>query len=157
MAETGKQGYTIDDFTTTYSTPIIQPGTVIKSEGFEYRFIQNGDTDTATAGNPLILESTSEWVGCYDISDGLYYGACLGVAMADIATGEYGWVMRKGVYNTCTMHNSGAVGDEVVAGNTDGGFRVVTAAEVQRPCGVMLEAQAVTTGGTGVSIWIDAL
>ena len=154
MSATGKN-YVVDDFTTVYSTAIMAPGTVVESEGFEYRFIQNGDTDTATAGTPLILESTSEWKGCYDISDGLYYGGFLGVAMADMETGEYGFVMKEGVYNTCTALNAIALGAEICAGNTDGGFRAATSAEVQAPAGVCLEAQ--TQAATGMSIYVKGL
>lgn len=148
MSATGKN-YVVDDFTTVYSSAIIQPGTVIESEGYEYRFIQNGATDVATAGTPLAALGTGDnkWIGCYDLSDGVVGGGVLGVAMAEMATSEYGFVLKEGIYNTCTVQDAVGIGAGVCA-DADGGFRAATGAEVYPMVGVAYEAQteAVTNG-----------
>ena len=158
MAETGKQSYTIDDFTTTYSTPIIQPGTLIRSEGREYRFVENQATDTATAGYPCVYMHSdphdNDFQISADLSDG-YTNCFAGIAMTDIASSEYGWVMRNGVYETCTISGAHTVGNQAVLSSADGGFAAYTAGDLEKPCGVIMTAG--TTHATGVSIWIDAL
>ena len=155
MAATGKN-YVVDDFTAVYTTAAHAPGTVVESEGYEYRFIQNGDTDTATAGNPLSMEdaSTNKWVGCYDLSDGLD-GVILGVPMADLATGEYGWVMKEGIYDTCSVGGAVTIGNELVAKTTDAVFRAETAGDIVMVCGVALEAA--TAAATSISVWIKGV
>ena len=159
MSETGKQSYTIDDFTTTYSTPIIQPGTVIKSEGQQYRFVKNSDTTTATQYYPCVFVDTDPTANSYevaaDLSDGIL-NAFAGCAMTDIATGEYGWLKRSGVIATATVIGTvTAAGGAIRCGDTDGQFAAAGANDIERIDGVCL--QVVTTSGTGVNIWIDAL
>ena len=158
MAETGKQSYTIDDFTTTYSTPIIQPGTVIKSEGKQYRFVQNGNTNTATTGYPAVLVGTDGWDVTVDLAAAATNANALfvGVVMAEMATGEYGWLLRSGIYETCTAANTVTnIGAGVCVANTDGQFRAATGGELQMVCGYV--AEPVAAAATGVNIFIDAL
>ena len=155
MSASGKN-YVVDDFTTVYSTPVFPVGQIVESEGYEYRFILNGDTDTATAGCPVAPENFTDkkWKACYDLSDGLD-GAVLGIVMADLATGEYGWVMREGVYETCTVGGAMTVGNNVVAKTTDATFRAATAGDLVYNCGVTLEAA--TQAATGVAIYIKGI
>ena len=148
--------YAMDDITTVYSTPVHTVGQVVEVDGQEYRFVLNGDTDTATAGYPVSPENYTDkkWKACADLSDGLD-GALIGVVMADMATGEYGWVMREGVYETCTVGGAMTVGNNVVAKTTDATFRAATAGDLVYNCGVTLEAA--TQAATGVAIYIKGI
>ena len=150
MSATGKN-YVVDDFTTVYDDPIMAPGTVVEAEGYEYRFIQCGDTDTATAGTPLSMDATDSWKGCYDLSDG---SAILGVVMTTLETGEYGFVMRSGIYNTCTVQDAAALGGALVA-SADGGFRCATAGELLPTSGVSMEV--VAQAATSVAVYVQGV
>ncbi len=152
MSATGKN-YVVDSFTGAYSTALLVPGTVVESEGFEYRFILCGDTDAVSAGMPLTLDSPTagEWKGCQDLSEG---GGLLGVAMTDLATGEYGFVMKCGVYNTCTVQDTCAL-DAALVADADGGFRAAVGGDVLWQAGVCLEV--VASAATAVSVYINGI
>ena len=148
--------YAMDDITTVYSTPVHTVGQVVEVDGQEYRFVLNGDTATATAGYPVAPENYTDkkWKASADLSAGID-GAVLGVVMADMATGEYGWVMREGVYETCTVGGAMTAGNIVIAKGTDATFRAASAADIVWGCGVTLEAA--TQAATGVAIYIKGI
>lgn len=148
--------YTVDAMTAVHTTPQHEPGTLVTVDGFEYRYVKNSDTGTATSGCPVALENFTDemWVCRYDLST-VIDGAILGVPMADLATGEYGWLLRDGVYQTCSVGDAVGEGCKVVAQGTDGVFRAATAGELFYTCGVAMEAA--TQAGTGVAIWVKGL
>jgi len=149
--------YVVDDMTTVYSAPGVHAvGQVVEVGADSYRFVKNGATDVATAGYPVtVLATGTPWTVCADVSDGLNDGGFAGVVMADLATGEYGWLKRRGWYHTCTVEGAvAAVGDEVVVG-ADGGFRAATDNELQRPAG--FAGAVLTEAATGVSLYVEAI
>jgi len=152
-----------DGFTFVYSSlvsPDISPGTVARAAGKEYRFVQNGAT-TATAAYPCVYVSNSPDTGDYDItadvSNGIALGAFAGVLMAGLGPYEYGWVMRDGMYHTCTLDAAVTAGNGVVVdtGSTDGSFSPAASAGLVALAGIVLEG--VTAAATGVSVWIKGL
>ena len=158
MSATGKS-YVVDDFTTVYSTPVHAPGTIVESEGQSYRFVKNSDTTAGTANYPAVFVGTdptlNDWEIAADLSDGIL-NVCAGVIMAAMATGEYGWVKRKGVHLTATVIGTiTAAGGALRCGDTDGQWAAAAGADIERIDGVCLEV--VTTSGTGVNIYVDAL
>lgn len=137
----------------------VVPGTVVEEAGKRYRFVQNGASDTATSGYPLVYVGTEfqagDWDVTADLSDGVASGAFAGVAMADMAVNEYGWILCDGVYDTCTMLAAITVGNGVIVAATDGGFIPSTANGLLHVCGVAIEVAATTA--TGVALWIKGL
>jgi len=99
MSATGKN-YVVDDFTTVYSTAVLVPGTVIESEGNEYRFVKNSDTVAAAVSNIAVFSGTVNMDEITtDTSEGIAQHAA-GIVMAAMATGEYGFVQKAGVYGS---------------------------------------------------------
>ena len=159
MSATGKN-YVVDNFTTVYSTPIMAPGTIVESAGFEYRFVQNGNTCTGTVGYPAVLVGTDGYDITVDLAAAATNASALfvGIVMGTMATAEYGWVLKSGVYGTCSVADTVTnIGGLVVLADTDGTFRAATAGDLLNkvPCGYVAEPTA--AAATGVNIYIDAL
>ena len=150
--------YVVDDMTTVYSTAIHAPGTCVSVDGSKYRFVLNGNTKTATAGYPAVLVGTGGWDVSVDLAAAATDANALfvGVVMAEMATAEYGWLLRNGIYDTCSMGNTATnIGAGVALSSADGTFRAATAGELQQVCGYV--AEPVSAAATGVNIYIDAL
>jgi len=154
----------IDDLYSTWdeSPPPITPGTVVEaSDGKKYRLVKNQDTDTATAGYPLVYMDTSpndnEYEVTADLSDGVDAGAFAGVAITDIDAGEYGFILIDGVYETCTVYNTITAGNLLVVAATDGGFLPATTANVTGYAGVALEAASGAGAHANLSVWVKGL
>lgn len=156
---------TVRDVLTFYhvsTNEAVVPGTVIEEAGKKYRYVQNGATVTATSGYPLVYVGTEFAVGDWDVSAdltaGVAEGVFAGVAMADMAVNEYGWILIDGIYDTCTVNAAGVTaGNAVVCdadGGTDGTFDVAGADDLMVVCGIAIEA--ITTDANG-PIWIKGL
>ena len=152
----------IDILTFMYATDneAVVPGTVMEVAGKKYRFVQNGASDTATSGYPLCYVGTDfqagDWDVTADLSDSVADGVFAGVAIADMAVSEYGWILIDGIYETCTMNAAVTVGNAVIADATaDGGFDPADANGLIAIAGVAIEVAADTA--TGVAIWIKGL
>ena len=152
--------YAVDDMTTVYSSPgVHSPGQIVEVAGESYRFVKNSDTTTATVNYGVVFVGTdptsNNWEVAADLSDGIL-NVCAGVVMAEMATGEYGWVKRKGVLLTATIAGTvTAAGGALRVGDTDGSWAAATAGDIERLDAICLEV--VDTSGTGVNIYIDVL
>jgi len=151
MSATGKN-YVVDDFTTVYSTAIMAPGTVVESEGKEYRFVKNSDTVAAAVSNIAVFAGTGAATEITtDTSEGIEQHAA-GIVMAAMATGEYGFVQKAGVYGSCIF--AGAVtaddiGWEVMVGGD--GTLAIHAAEAPS-LGLCLNSGTGTNGDIAVML-----
>lgn len=152
-------GYVVDDMTTVYSTPVHAPGQIVDIEGQSYRFVKNSDTSTATVNYGVVFVHTdptsNDWQVAADLSDGIL-NVCAGVVMAEMATGEYGWVKRKGILLTATIAGTvTAAGGALIVGDTDGSWVGAGVNDVDRLDAICLEV--VDTSATDVNIYVDAL
>ena len=152
--------YTVDDMTTVYSTPVHEVGMCVVVDDSEYRFVQNGNTCTGTVGYPAVLVGTDGWDVTVDIAAEATNANALfvGMVMGTMATAEYGWLLRSGIYDTCTVADTVTnIAAPVVLADTDGSFRAATAGDLLNKmlCGYVAEPTA--AAATGVNIWIDAL
>ena len=150
-----------DGLTFVYSSsdrPPIETGQVDIVSGKEYRFVQNGAT-TATAGYPAIYVAATPDSGDYDItadlSEGLAEGCFAGMVMAELGPYEYGWLMKDGLYHTCTLGAAVTLGDAVCISTVDGAFVAATDTSLLAICGVAFEAA--TQAATGVSVFVKGL
>ena len=158
-------GHVVDVLTFMYGSDneAVPPGTVMEVAGKQYRFVQNGATATATSGYPLVYVATNPYDGDWDVTatldGGVAEGAFAGVAIADMAVNEYGWILKDGVYDTCTVNAAGvaAAGDCVIVdadGTADGTFDPAGENGLLAICGIALAA--ITTDANG-PIWIKGL
>lgn len=155
MSASGKN-YVVDDFTIAHTTAQHVVGSVIEAEGKEYRYIQNSTTDTATAGCPCVLVAAGGYVVTVKFTNATVVAtnAFMGVFMTALATSEYGYILKSGEYNTCTVTDSITFGNAGVLGDANGGFGAAGSAGLLRICCVAHENS--TGADTGVTLWIDA-
>lgn len=156
--------YISDPLTFVYSSlvrPAIEPGSIKEASGKSYRFCQVGAT-TITAGYACVYVAASPDTGDYDITatldSGLAEGCFAGIAMAAAAPYEYAWVMRDGLYHTCTVNGAVALGNGVIIdanGAIDGSFDAAVDTGLLSIAGIAFEVT--TAAATGVSIWVKAL
>ena len=140
--------------------PKFTPGECfVDTDGREYRYVKNQATDSMTAGYPAVYMDAdphdNEWEVTCDLSDGIL-NALAGVAMTTVGAAEYGWVLRNGAYETSTVIGTvTAAGGAVRVGDTDGQWAAAGANDIERIDGVCMEV--VSTSGTGVTVYVDAL
>ena len=87
--------------------------------------------------NAVILDSEADVTS--DYSDGA--GVVAGVLQAVIADESFGWIQIKGVAVVNLALDSGADGNELIVGTTDGAF-AVRASAAQMTLGVALDVSA---------------
>lgn len=142
--------------------PPIDPGTVARLDGKEYRFVQNAAT-ALTAGYPCVYMATNpdaaDWDVTATLDEGIAEGCFAGVALAAVAAYEYSWILKDGLYHTCTLLGGHIQGDCVIVdadGTSDGGFEAATDNGLLNIAGVVFGATD-TEAATGVAIWIKGL
>lgn len=140
--------------------PSNTPGTVIEADGLEYRYVKNQATDSATAGYPVIYMDAdphdNEWEITADMTDGIT-DAFAGIAVATMGAAEYGWVLRRGVYESIAATASvETVGFplQLIGGSTDRYFTLVTA--VGEPHHI-IAMETTTAAATDVAGWVNGL
>lgn len=155
----------IDQLTSTFSTAYVQSGTVYQNpeNGKEYRFVKNQATDAATVSHPVCYRHVdphdNEWEITADITDCLVTDVPVGFAgvpETTIPAGEYGWILREGVYESCKVNGTVTAGDVVKVSTADGYFADRDGAG-DHTAGVAMEAVA-TSDSVGVTaIFIKGL
>ena len=157
-------GMISDGLTFVYSslvTPPIDTGTVERVGGKEYRFVQNAAT-ALTAGYPCVYMATNpdaaDWDVTATLDQGVAEGAFAGLALAAVGAYEYTWILKDGLYHTCTLLGAVTAGNGVIVdadGASDGGFETAVDTGLLPLAGVAFES--VTGAATGVSVWVKDL
>lgn len=97
MADSGLKQFFSDKVTDTSATALHTPG-IIRFEGNdEYRYVQIVDK-AVTLGDSLCPASTADGIVTADRAGGSQLArVARGVAVGSIASGYYGWILKKGI------------------------------------------------------------
>ncbi len=116
-----------DAVTDTYTYQAFPLGMYREEDGKGYRFGKVSDADVAVTNGSVVFSlapATSMWTVTADISDSVA-NLVVGVAVATVANGSYGWFQTKGYH--AVIKTSGAddiaVGESLIAvgdGTVDG-------------------------------------
>ena len=96
-----------------------------------------GNTVVYHGDDAVVLDVACEVTMDYTDGDDLVAG----VLMAIIANGEFGWIQIKGIAVLTTALDSGADGDPLIVGTTDGTLAVI-AADTDAPCALAIDVTA---------------
>ena len=118
---------------------------VLRFEGAKvYKWVTYNDAAVAAVAGQVVVYHGDDSVVAdsaadvtSDFSDGA--GVVAGVLQAVIANGSYGWIQIKGVAVLALALDSGADGNELIVGTTDGAL-AVRASAAQHTAGVAIDA-----------------
>lgn len=143
-----------DDLTSSDSSPKYSLGAKHHQSGNEFVYVYNAAANsTIASGKYCVLDQNggTSFTSGYSVTvtNASLAGYMAGVAQSTISTGNYGWVMIKGV--SLIALDSGAVSmnaGDLLALGTDGGFVVAAATFTTAPrFGFMINSGI--TAGTG--------
>lgn len=149
-----------EQLSSSSTNPNFEVGTRVWQSGAEYVYVYNGAANTAIGtGKPAVLDITGSLTSGYTVTvsnAASQVGFFAGVPQSTISSGQYGFIMVKGV--SLIALDASAVsldaGDRLALG-VDGGFVAAPATLSTSPrYGIMCNS-GVTTVGTGKG-WIQS-